>query len=124
VTPFLGDDFRSIVGTSDYGLTNFPVSTFAPASTDASWLQDPVLDSVTHNLTSAAKAVLHANFGICPNASGAGCAFNHEPLFKALANTDFAYAQTEIVARAEAQLAVQLLADPSQMAQATAILSK
>ncbi|KAK4064741.1 uncharacterized protein Triagg1_8928 [Trichoderma aggressivum f. europaeum] len=123
VTPFLGTQFVSIVGTADYGLTNFPVSTFAPASTDASWVQDPVLDA-SHNLTGAAKAVLHANYGICTNPSGAGCAFNHEPLFKALANTDFAYAQTEIVARAEAQLAVQLLADPNQMTQATKIISQ
>ncbi|PTB63631.1 hypothetical protein BBK36DRAFT_1171107 [Trichoderma citrinoviride] len=124
VTPFLGQAFIDIVGTPDYGLTNFPSSTFAPASTDASWVQDPVLDPVTHDLKSAAKAVLHANFGICTNPSGAGCAFNHEPLFKELANTDFAYEQTEIVARAEAQLAVELLADPSQMAQAVAIVIK
>ncbi|KAL7943645.1 hypothetical protein V8C42DRAFT_328075 [Trichoderma barbatum] len=124
VTPFLGQEFVNIVGTSDYGLTNFPFSTFAPASSDASWLQDPVLDPSTHALKSVAKAVLHANFGICTSATGAGCPFNHEPLFKGLANTDFAYAQTEIVARGEAQLAVQLLADPSQMQQATAILSK
>ncbi|QYT03590.1 hypothetical protein H0G86_010538 [Trichoderma simmonsii] len=123
VTPFLGDQFIEIVGTADYGLTNFPASTFAPASTDASWVQDPVLNA-DHNLTSAAKAVLHANYGICTNPSGAGCAFNHEPLFKALANTDFAYAQTEIVARAEAQLAVQLLANPDQMAEATKIISQ
>ncbi|RFU75350.1 hypothetical protein TARUN_6896 [Trichoderma arundinaceum] len=122
VTPYLGQTFVNLVGTADYGLTNFPFSTFAPASTDASWVQDPVLDPVTHNLTSVAKAVLHANYGICTNPSGAGCAFNHEPLFKALANTPFAYSQTEIVARAEAQIAVQLLADPSAMAQATAIV--
>ncbi|KAL7929749.1 hypothetical protein V8C35DRAFT_314692 [Trichoderma chlorosporum] len=123
VTPFLGQEFINIVGTADYGLTDFPISTFAPASTDASWVQDPVLDPTTHDLTSAAKAVLHANYGICPNATGFGCAFNHEPLFKPLANTPFAYSQTEIVARAEAQLVVQLLADPSQMQQATAIVS-
>ncbi|UKZ81710.1 hypothetical protein TrVFT333_009482 [Trichoderma virens FT-333] len=123
VTPFLGQEFVNIVGTADYGLTNFPISTFAPASTDASWVQDPVLDPVSHNLTSAAKAVLHANFGICTNASGAGCSFNHEPGFKNLANTDFAYAQTEIIARAEAHLAVELLANPADFQKATAILS-
>jgi hypothetical protein len=124
VDPYLGQAFINLTGTPDYPLGNFPSSTFAPASTDASWVQDPVIDSVTHSLTSAAKAVLHANYGICPNASGAGCPFNHEPLFKNLANTALAYSQTEIVARAEAQIAVQLLADPSQMAKATAILSK
>jgi hypothetical protein len=123
VDPYLGQKFINLVETADYGLTNFPLSTFAPASTDASWVQDPVLDPVTHNLTSAAKAVLHANYGICTNPSGAGCAFNHEPLFKPLANTAFAYAQTEIVARAEAQIAVELLADPSEMAAAIAIVS-
>ncbi|KAL7920613.1 hypothetical protein ACQKWADRAFT_328628 [Trichoderma austrokoningii] len=124
VDPYLGQAFINLTETSDYPLGNFEFSTFAPASTDASWVQDPVLDPVTHNLTSAAKAVLHANYGICPNASGAGCAFNHEPLFKSLASTDLAYSQAEIVARAEAQIAVQLLADPSEMSKATAILSK
>ncbi|KAM0263694.1 hypothetical protein ACHAQJ_001007 [Trichoderma viride] len=124
VDPYLGQTFVNLIETADYGLTDFPLSTFAPASTDASWVQDPVLDPVTHNLTSAAKAVLHANYGICTNPSGAGCPFNHEPLFKGLANTPFAYAQAEIVARAEAQIAVQLLADPAEMSSATAIVSK
>lgn len=123
VDPYLGQAFINLTETADYPLGNFPFSTFAPASTDASWVQDPVLDPTTHALTSAAKAVLHANFGICPNAAGTGCAFNHEPLFKPLANTALAYSQTEIVARAEAQIAVTLLADPSEMSKAIAILS-
>ncbi|KAL7954182.1 hypothetical protein V8C34DRAFT_30942 [Trichoderma compactum] len=123
VTPVLPEQFVDIVRTSDYGLTNFIVSTSAIASTDASWLQDAVLDDA-HTLTSAGKALIQANFGICTNPSGAGCPFNHEPLFAPLANTDFAYAQTEIVARAEAHLAVQLLANPDQMAEATQIISQ
>lgn len=124
VTPYLGTEFISIVGGPDYGLTDFPLTTLAPASTDASWVQDPVLDPVTKNLTSAAKAVLHSNFCICPNASGAGCPFNHEPKFKDLANTPLAYSQTEIVARAQAQLALQLLTNPSAMKNATGIVAK
>ncbi|KAK5991918.1 Xaa-Arg dipeptidase [Cladobotryum mycophilum] len=125
VTPFLPDLFVNIIGGSDYGISNFPISTFAPASTDFSYVQEPVLDPSSHQLLSAGKAALHANFGICgPNLPWPTCPFNHEPNFRILAGMDFGYQQTEIVARAEAQLAIELLADPAKMANATAIIKK
>ncbi|KAK3369456.1 hypothetical protein B0T24DRAFT_532122 [Lasiosphaeria ovina] len=122
VTPFIPDVFIDLLKTPDYGSqTNWGISTFAPASTDASWLQGAVVDPTTKALIGADRVVFHPNFGICPPGT-AHCAFNHEPPFRDLAGTDFSYTQTEIVARALAQIAVELLNDPVMMANATAIL--
>ncbi|KDQ16163.1 hypothetical protein BOTBODRAFT_173431 [Botryobasidium botryosum FD-172 SS1] len=99
-------------------------STIAPAATDVGFVQRAVIDPNTHMLLSESKATFHPNFGICPDVTGAGCAFNHEPAFRDLAGTDLAYTQTEKMARALAQIAVELIADPERMAQATAFIKK
>jgi hypothetical protein len=96
-------------------------STIAPAASDASFVQIPVLDSQSRELISASKVVFFPNFNICaPDA--AVCPFPHEPAFRITAGTDFAYTQTEKVARALAYIAVELLANSDMMAQATAII--
>jgi len=99
-------------------------STIAPAATDLGFVQGATIDPNTHALLSIKKAAFHANYGICADPSGAGCAFNHEPAFKDLAGADLAYTQTEKMSRALAQIAVELAADPSKMAQATAFIKK
>lgn len=119
---YFPDRFVSLIASKDYGLTDWIITELAPASTDASWVQKPALDPVTHELLSVGKAVFHANYNICGPNEGDPCAFNHEPEFVEVAGTDFSYAQTEIVARAEAQIAVELLADEKKMAQATVLV--
>ncbi|KAM7205214.1 hypothetical protein V8F33_001045 [Rhypophila sp. PSN 637] len=121
VTPFLPQIFQSIMSQPLYGSQAFPISTFAPASTDASWIQDAEVDPLTNALVRAGKIVFHPNFSICdPN--GGICAFNHEPRFRDVAGTEYSYAQTEKIARGLADLAVRLLDDHELMRNATAIL--
>lgn len=122
VVPFLPETFIDLLATDDYGLHNWAISNLAPASTDASWAQSPVLDDKTHQLLSVKRVVFHPNYNICGPNEGDPCAFNHEPEFREVAGTEFSYAQTEIVARAEAQLAVELIADENKMKEATAII--
>lgn len=122
ITPFLPGLFTNLVKTPDFGSQTWPISTFAPASTDAGCIQNAVVDPATHALVGADKVIFHPNFNIC--APGGQCAFNHEPAFHDVAGTEYSYGQTEIVARALAYLAVELLNDPAMMANATAILGK
>jgi hypothetical protein len=122
VLPWFPENFLSILTSPDYGLDDFIVTDFAPASTDASWVQSPVLDPVTHEVLSAKRAVFHPNYSICGPNEGDPCAFNHEPAFAEVAGTEFSYTQTEIMARAEAQLAVELIADEEKMREASAIV--
>ncbi|KAK0630965.1 hypothetical protein B0T17DRAFT_616549 [Bombardia bombarda] len=121
VTPFLPGVLIDLLKTAPYGSqTDWAVSTFAPASTDASWLQGAVVDPTTKALVGADRVVFHPNFNICQ--AGEPCAFNHEPPFRDVAGTDFSYTRTEVIARSLAHIAVELLNDPAMMANATAIL--
>ncbi|KAK4218916.1 hypothetical protein QBC37DRAFT_469533 [Rhypophila decipiens] len=104
VTPFLPQIFQSIMSQPLYGSQAFPISTFAPASTGASWIQGAEVDPITNALVRAGKVVFHPNFSIC-NPDGGMCAFNHEPRFREVAGTEYSYAQTERVARGLAELA-------------------
>ena len=120
VTPYIPDLFINLMATSDFNET-WALSTIAPAASDASFVQIPVLDSESRDLISTSKVVFFPNFNICaPDA--AECPFPHEPAFRTTAGTDYAYSQTEKVARALAYIAVELLTDPDMMAQATAII--
>lgn len=121
LVPYIPDSFLEIISSKDYGLNDWNITDFAPASTDASWLENPTLDE-NHKLIGVDKVVFHANYNIC--SKGGICAFNHEPKFAEVAGTDFSYAQTEIVARAEAHMAVELLADDAKYKNATAIMNK
>lgn len=120
VVPFLPETFIDLLATDDYGLRDWAISDFAPASSDASWVQSPTLDDSTHELLGVKRVVFHPNYNICE--PGGPCAFNHEPAFAEVAGTEFSYVQTEIVARAEAQLAIELIADEGKMDEATAII--
>jgi hypothetical protein len=123
VDPFLGPFFIDTVARPAYGAQAFPLSTIAPAASDASWVQRAAVSpngDGTFSLDSVQKATLHANYDICTSGNITLCPFNHEPHFADLAGADFAYVQTEEVGRAIAAMAVQLLADPELMAQATA----
>ncbi|KAH8815442.1 hypothetical protein F5884DRAFT_817781 [Xylogone sp. PMI_703] len=115
VDQFLGQMFVDTIALPEYGSQVWPISTTAPAATDASWVQ---LANMFPNNTveSFTKAVVHANFNIC---NATVCPFNHEPGFRLLADTDFAFSQTEKTARALAQMAVEILNDPDLMAEAT-----
>ena len=119
-SPYLGQRVMEIM--SGRGIS-FPASTIAPAATDAGWVQHPVIDPTTRKLVSEKRPTLHANFGICPQPSGAGCPFNHEPGFKDLSATDLAYSSTELMARTIAQIAVELAADPAKMDKARAYVA-
>ncbi|KZV99310.1 hypothetical protein EXIGLDRAFT_725915 [Exidia glandulosa HHB12029] len=123
VTPYLGQRVATIYGEAAFN-ESFPITNSAPAATDAGWIQQPVVDanSAAHTFLSESVPVLHANYGICPNATGAGCPFNHEGPFATLANAELGYQKTEKMARVEAQIAVELLADPAKMAQARALV--
>lgn len=122
IPPYFPNTFISLMATDDYGLTDWVVSDFAPASSDASWVQGPELDPDTHKVLSMSKVVFHPNYNICGPNEDDPCAFNHEPAFASVAGTEFSYMQTEIVARAEAQIAAELLADKKKMEEATAVL--
>ncbi|KAH6612296.1 hypothetical protein B0J18DRAFT_452591 [Chaetomium sp. MPI-SDFR-AT-0129] len=102
VTPFLPELFTSLLATPEYGSqTDFPISTFAPASTDAGCVQQAVVDPDSRKLVGSEKVVFHPNYNICDAAnSGGKCAFNHEPGFAMAAGTDYAYQRTEVIARA------------------------
>ena len=122
VTPFIPALFTDLMKSPDFGSqTNWPISTFAPASSDAGCVQNAVVDPNTQVLLSADKVVFHPNFNIC--APDGECAFNHEPDFHDVAGTEYSYTRTEVVARGLAHLAVQLLNDPVMMANATAVLA-
>jgi hypothetical protein len=123
VTPYLPDLFVDLMSKPEHGSqTDWVISDFAPAATDASFIQDPTVDPDTRKLVSAAQVVFHPNFGICEG--GAACPFNHQPAFRETSGTDFAYGQTEKVARALAQIAVELANDGEMMTKARAIASK
>ncbi|KFA49301.1 hypothetical protein S40293_04143 [Stachybotrys chartarum IBT 40293] len=120
--PYFPETFVSLIQSPPYGMTDWIITDFAPASTDASWVENPELDEDSRDVISVAKAVFHANYGICEPNGDVPCAFNHEPAFAVVAGTDYSYSQTEIVARAEAHMAVDLLADPARMREATALV--
>jgi hypothetical protein len=122
VTPYLPQRIIDLLATPNYNLTDWKISDFAPASSDASWAQSAVVDPQTHELLSVGKVVIHANYRICNTASGSLCAFNHEPNFRIVAGSDYSYTQTEIVARALSQIVTELLADEDMYMAATAII--
>ncbi|RBR23785.1 uncharacterized protein FIESC28_03401 [Fusarium coffeatum] len=122
IIPSLANAFVNLIETPEYGLTDFVIGPDIAASTDASWCELPVLDPETHELLSVKRAVLHANYRICEKVPGALCAFNHEPLFHNVSGTDFAYDQTKIVARAEAQLIIEALSNDTFYEELTALV--
>ncbi|KAH8913914.1 hypothetical protein BT69DRAFT_1305967, partial [Atractiella rhizophila] len=139
VTPNLTRRFINIMSQPKLN-QSWGYSTRAPASTDLSQAQLPQIDPTTKAIVSEAVPVLHANFGICPDPTGAGCGhfilfygrlwpippvrnvankqqpFNHEPNFAALASTELAFENTMVVSRAIAELATILAADKEAMA--------
>ncbi|KAI0126139.1 hypothetical protein BJ170DRAFT_461492 [Xylariales sp. AK1849] len=120
VDPVIGNKFVSLMKTDDYGETDWAISTIAPAATDASFVQGAELDPVTRELLSVERVLLHSNFAICSDSED--CPFPHEPLFKEAAGQDLAFDRTEVVARALAQIAVEVVADKSLMDQVTALV--
>jgi hypothetical protein len=122
IIPSLANAFVNLIEQPEYGLTDFVIGPDIAASTDASWCELPVLDPETHELVSVKRAILHANYRICEKVTGALCAFNHEPLFHNVSGTDFAYEQTKIVARAEAQLIVEALSNDTFYGELTALV--
>ncbi|KAI1401714.1 hypothetical protein F4819DRAFT_457019 [Hypoxylon fuscum] len=127
MTP-LSDRFIALMHDADHGSqANWNYSTIAPAATDAGFVQDAQIDPDTKQLLSVGKVVFHPNFGICegtPGAPGAPCGFNHEPVFAQTAATDFSYGRTEIVARALAQVAVEVLDDKGFMREVTKLVRR
>jgi hypothetical protein len=117
VDPHLGPLFVETIALSEYGSQEWPLSTFAPAATDAGWVQGATTTSGgNYTLESVAKAVLHANYNVCNETV---CPFNHDPGFHLISSTNFAFQQTEKTARAIAQMAVELLNDPDLMGEVT-----
>jgi len=98
------------------------ISEQAPASTDASFIQLPVVTEDTYVLKEAGQVVLHANFGICSE-DRATCPFNHMPEFAEMAGEDYAYEQTEKIARVLAHLAVELADDADLMSKVREIVA-
>ncbi|KAI1504572.1 hypothetical protein F5X99DRAFT_371412 [Biscogniauxia marginata] len=115
----LGDRFIALMRDADHDDGgNWGYSATAPAATDAGLVEEPTLDPETRELLAVRRAVLHANYDICDRAAGAAspCGFNHEPVFERTAATEYSYARTEVVARAQAQMAVEAIADERVMA--------
>jgi hypothetical protein len=102
---------------------SFPASTIAPAATDVEWVQHPAVDPTTRKLIFEKRPTLRADFGVCPQPSGAGCPFNHEPGFKGLSRTDLTHSNMGVIARTIAQIAVELAAVPVKMAKARAFVA-
>ncbi|KAG7288164.1 hypothetical protein NEMBOFW57_007689 [Staphylotrichum longicolle] len=125
VTSYLPDAFLEVTKQAElYGENNdWIVSDKAPASTDASFVQGAVVDPKTYELVSAARAVFHPSYNICPPEM-ASCPFNHEPAFRELAGAEFGLGQAEIMSRALAELAVKLLEGKKMMKDAVAIVGK
>lgn len=123
LTPALPDAFLSIIASQGYDLHDWVTTDQAPASSDASWLQNATL-AADHSVTGVDRVVFHANYNICDPSTGTACSFNHEPGFAQLAGAQFSYNQTEIVARAEAQLAIQLFSDDQLYHDVTVVLKK
>ncbi|KAH8916858.1 hypothetical protein BT69DRAFT_1313911 [Atractiella rhizophila] len=105
VTPNLTQRFINIMSQPKLN-QSWGYSTRAPASTDLSQAQLPQIDPTTKAILSEAVPVLHANFGICPDPTGAG----------SLASTELAFENTMVVSRAIAELATLLAADNEAMA--------
>jgi hypothetical protein len=122
VDPVVGNMFIDLMKTDNYGEKDWAISTLAPAATDASFVQGAELDPATRQLLSVKRVVLHPNFAICSNS--AACPFPHEPLFKEAAGEELAFNKTEVVARALAQLAIEMIADKSMMANVTLLVRK
>lgn len=121
VTPYMPSLLIDIMSRPEYNET-WQISTVAPAASDASFLQKPVVDNSTKMLTGASKAVMFPSFNICP--PGTTCHFPHEPAFLEDAGSDYAYIATERIARAIAHVAIELLNDNTKMAQATSIINQ
>ncbi|KAI2467602.1 hypothetical protein F4781DRAFT_401466 [Annulohypoxylon bovei var. microspora] len=120
-----GDRFISLMHDADHdSQANWNFSTIAPAATDAGFVQDADLDPDTKQVLSVFKAVFHPNFGTCEPIAGAPCGFNHEPAFEQTAGTEYSYGRTEIVARALAQIAVELVDDKGFMREATKLVRR
>ncbi|KAI1137348.1 hypothetical protein F5Y05DRAFT_419774 [Hypoxylon sp. FL0543] len=125
VITVLGERFINLMHDADHGSqANWNFSTIAPAATDAGFVQDAQIDPNTKELLSVGKIVFHPNYGICEDRPGAPCGFNHEPEFAQTAGTEFSYQQSEIIARALAQVGIELLTDSSFMREATKLLRK
>ena len=123
----LTERFISLMGDTDHGSQDdWVYSDTAPAGTDAGFVQDPEVDPDTRQLLSVGRVVFHPNFRICDRAANGStiepCGFNHEPLFAQTAATEYAYSETETVARALAQLAVEMIADEGFMKDATVLV--
>ena len=125
----LTERFISLMGDVDHESQNdWVVSDTAPAATDAGIVQDAEVDPETRQLRSVGKVVFHPNYRVCERAANGStigpCGFNHEPVFAEAAATEYAYAETETVARALAQLAVEMIADEDFMNDVTAFVRK
>lgn len=123
VPPFLPETWIDLVGRPAYNLSGWQITDQALADSDIAWVQGAHVDPQTHKLVGMEKVVFQPNYNICEPGSKS-CPFNHEPGFLRLAGSEYSYTQTEIVARAQAQLAVQLLTDETMYNSATAILAK
>ncbi len=107
----LGQYFIDLMATPEFGDNSWAFSSIAPAATDASFVQNPTINETSYELLSTSRVVFHPNFGICDTSTIANCPFNHEPEFNDIADLDYAYVQTERVARALAHTAVELAND-------------
>ncbi|PGH09370.1 hypothetical protein AJ79_05682 [Helicocarpus griseus UAMH5409] len=110
ITPILPDLLTETMAKPEYGSQDdWKIVNTAPAATDASFVQQAVIDEETLELVSAEKVMFHPMFNICE--PGRSCPSNHQPGFHEVAGSEFAYAQTEKMARGLAEIAVRLLRD-------------
>ncbi|KAK0210477.1 hypothetical protein DFS33DRAFT_1250305 [Desarmillaria ectypa] len=107
----LGQYFIDLMATPEFGDNSWAFSSIAPAATDASFVQNPTINETSYELLSTSRVVFHPNYGICDTSTVANCPYNHEPEFNDIADLDYAYVQTEKVARALAHTAVELAND-------------
>lgn len=120
VDPYLAKYMTELLATEAYGLSDFVTTNSALAASDASVVQRPEIDPTTKEVLSVAKVVMQPIFNICEDP--ATCGSNHEPLFAQHTATDFAFEKTEIMGRAQAHTAIELLTDPELMAEATTLI--
>ncbi|KAK5994510.1 Xaa-Arg dipeptidase [Cladobotryum mycophilum] len=120
ITPTLPQMLIDLVALPDYGSqSGWLDGSFTAASTDAGWVQGAVVDNTTHALLRSDRAVFQPFWDLCE--PGGLCANNHEDLYRLVANTDYSYERTEIMARAMAHLTIEIINDPILMANVTAI---
>lgn len=121
ITPILPQMLIDLVALPDYGSQKgWLDGGFSAASTDAGWVQGATVDNTTPALLRSDRVLFQPFWDLCDHSTTL-CANNHEDLYRLVANTDYSYQRTEIMARAMAHLTIELINNGTLLSDVTAI---